>query len=149
MPNDPGPSTPEAYIAGLEEPRRSEVARLHELVRQEAPTLYVRMEGGGIAYGHYRYRYASGREGEWYPIALVSRKQYISFYLSAATPEHGYIAERYKDKLPKADIGRACIRIKHLSDIDLDVIAEMVRLAAKDDGVTIGPTDRSTDRPRP
>jgi hypothetical protein len=136
-------TTPEQYIASLDEPRRGEIQQLHELIQREAPGLRTRMEAEIIAYGSYHYRYASGREGDWYPIGLSSRKQYISLYLTAGTPEHAYLAESAKARLPKADIGRSCIRIKRLSDVDVDVIAELVRQAAGDDGASFGPTDRS------
>ena len=139
----PSPPTPDAYIATLDEPRRSDVRRLHELVREHAPSLEARSEGGGIAYGRYRYRYANGREAEWPVMGLGSMKRYISFYLPPATPEHGYLAERARERLPKADVGRWCIRIKRLADVDLDVMAELIRIAANDDGAIIGPSDRS------
>jgi len=40
------------------------------------------------------------------------------------------IAESYRGRLPKADIGRSCVRFKRLNDVDLDVIAELVRAGA-------------------
>ncbi len=143
MAGDGAASTPEAYIEGLQEPRRSEIRQLHELVREHAPRLEPYVRDGLIAYGRYRYRYATGREGEWYPIGLAARKQYISLYVTAATPEHGYLAEAYRSRLPKADIGRASVRIKHVSDVDLDVVAALVQEAATDHDTTLGPTDGS------
>ncbi len=41
-----------------------------------------------------------------------------------------YLAEGFRDRLPKADIGRSCVRIKKLADVDLDVVADLVRHAA-------------------
>jgi hypothetical protein len=84
-----------------------------------------------LAYGRYRYRYASGREGEWFPIGLASNKRYISLYVTAADPEHGYLAESFRDRLPKADIGRSCVRIKRVEDVDLDVVTELVAAGAE------------------
>jgi hypothetical protein len=43
------------------------------------------------------------------------------------------VSDRYRDRLPKADIGRACVRIKRVSDVDLDVVEQMIREAATAD----------------
>jgi hypothetical protein len=117
--------TPEEYIAQLEEPRRGEIRTLHELIQKLVPDLEPHMMSGMIAYGTYHYRYASGREGDWSVIALASRKQYISVYVCAAD-ERGYLAERRKAEIPKADIGKSCIRFKKTSDIDLEVLMSVL-----------------------
>ena len=62
-------------------------------------------------------------------IALASRKQYISLNV-CATDAAGYIAERYKLRLPKASIGKSCVRFKKLADVDLGVVQQMVEHAA-------------------
>jgi len=116
--------TPAEYIASLEEPRRSDVAALDRPIR-EASGLDPAMAHGLIAYGQYHYKYASGREGDWYVIGLASLKRYISLYVTAADGD-GYVAERYRERLPKADIGKSCIRVKRLSDVDEGVLRKVV-----------------------
>ena len=37
-----------------------------------------------------------------------------------------YLAERYVDRLPKADIGKSCVRFRRNSDVDLDVVRELI-----------------------
>jgi uncharacterized protein YdhG (YjbR/CyaY superfamily) len=119
-------TTPEQYIAALDEPRRTDVQVLHDLIRREAPELEPHVGRGMVGYGPYHYRYASGREGDTFRIGLASRKAYISLYVTAAT-DAGYVVESYQDRLPKADIGKSCVRIKRLDDVDLDVVAALVR----------------------
>jgi hypothetical protein len=122
---------PAAYIAALDEPRRGEVERLDALIRANAPALGPAfLQSGMLAYGPFHYAYGSGREGDWFLIGLASRKAYISLYVMAAG-DGGYLAESYRDRLPKADIGKSCVRIKRLSDVDLDVVAELIRQAAE------------------
>lgn len=123
-------ATPDEYIEALDEPCRSHVRQLHELIRRAAPQLEPRIASGMIAYGSYHFRYASGREGDWFPIGLASQKRYISLYVTAADPEQGYLAESYRQRLPKADIGRSCVRIKRPEDVDLAVLAELVQAGA-------------------
>jgi hypothetical protein len=122
--------TPEEYLSGLEEPRRTEMTRAHELIQTTAPELEPVVQEGLLAYGPFHYRYASGREGEWFVIGLASRKRSISLYVSAATDE-GYLAESYRDRLPKADIGRSCVRFRRLDDLDREALVELIRRGAE------------------
>ena len=122
-------TTPEEYIEALEEPRRSQVRRLDELIRRVAPDLERHIQSGMLAYGSYHYRYATGREGDWFPIGVASRKGYISLYVTASDGDE-YLAESYRDRLPKADIGRSCVRIKRLEDVDEQALEELIRAGA-------------------
>jgi len=121
--------TPEAYIAAQSEPRRTELAALHALIRKAAPGLAPRMWNNVIGYGDYHYRYTSGREGDWFVIGLCARKQYISLYVCAADDD-GYLAERKAPALGKVKVGRSCINIRALADIDMPRTAALVREAA-------------------
>ena len=42
----------------------------------------------------------------------------------------GYVAETYKDKLPRANSGRSCVRFKRLSDVDRATLTELIRKGA-------------------
>jgi hypothetical protein len=126
-------TTPEAYLDALDEPRRGEVRAVHELIRAAAPALEPHIQSGMLAYGRYAYRYASGRTGEWFPIGLASQKRYISLYVMAADGER-YLAESFRERLPKADIGKSCVRFKRLADLDRDALVELIREGAKLDG---------------
>jgi hypothetical protein len=123
--------TPEQYIDELEEPRRGDIRRLHGLIRKIVPKLEPYMEYGMIGYGRFHYRYASGREGDTCTIGLASNKRSISLHLIATDAEGNYLAELYRDRLPKADIGKSCVRFKRLDDLDERVLREMIREAAK------------------
>jgi uncharacterized protein YdhG (YjbR/CyaY superfamily) len=120
----------EDYIAGLEEPRRADVQRVHELIRETLPELEPNTDGGMLGYGRFHYRYTSGREGDASLVALASRKAYISLYVQSAD-ENGYLAEQYADRLPKASIGKSCIRFKRADDVDLDVLRELLAAAGR------------------
>lgn len=118
------------HIASLPDGRRDAVQAVHDTVRAAAPELEAAMWSEKIiAYGTYHYRYASGREGDWFPIGLANNKGYVSLYICAAD-EDGYLAEQNADRLGKVSVGKSCIRFKRLEDIDLDVVAELSRRAA-------------------
>lgn len=77
---------PDDYIAQIDVPdRKADIVELDRMIREIAPELERRLESGMLGYGRYRYRYASGREGEWCVIGLASQKRYVSLY-ACATP---------------------------------------------------------------
>jgi uncharacterized protein YdhG (YjbR/CyaY superfamily) len=118
-------TSPSEYIAALNEPRRSEIAELHKLIRKTVPNLKPVIHSGMLGYGRFHYKYASGREGEACRIAVASNKTYISLY-ALGTDERGYVAERFKKRLPKASIGKSCVRFKRLEDVDPVVLKELL-----------------------
>lgn len=122
--------TPQEYINQIEEPRRSEIQKLHNLILKTVPNLKPAMYHSVIGYGKYHYKYASGREGDWFAVGLASQKNYISAYL-CAVEDNQYLAEKNKDKFPKASVGKSCIRFKKLDDIDLKVLKELIGKNAK------------------
>lgn len=122
--------SPEDYIAMIPEPRRAEMEQLHELIQKTVPNLEPHILSGMIGYGTYHYQYASGREGDWSLIAIANQKNYISVYV-CCTDNGTYLADQYRDKLPKASIGKSCIRFKKLSDIDLEILNEIIKKANK------------------
>lgn len=124
-------STAAEYFAQLEEPRRADVTALDLLVRKTAPKLEPFIHNGMLAYGQWHYKYASGREGDWFRIGVASNKNYISLYISASDGD-GYVAERYKESFPKASIGKGCVRFKRLSDLDQGALKRLIKEGAQD-----------------
>ncbi len=123
-------STPKAYIEQLEEPRKGEIVRLDRLVRKTVPALKPFVHAGMLAYGPMHYRYPSGREGDWFKIGVASNKNYISLYACAADAK-GYVAERYRDRLPKAKIGKSCVTFKRVDDLDGKALVALLKETAK------------------
>lgn len=120
--------TPAEYIKLIDEPRKGEIQTLHDFIQKTVPSLKPHILSGMIGYGSYHYKYASGREGDWALIALASQKNYISVYVCAIV-DGKYLAEQFKKQFPKASIGKSCIRFKHLKDIDLKVLGEILKKA--------------------
>ena len=76
-----------------------------------------------IGFGSYHYKYASGREGDWFLTGFSPRKQNLTLYIMAGFDEH----ERLLGKLGKHSIGKSCLYIKKIDDIDVDVLKELVK----------------------
>lgn len=67
-----------------------------------------------IGFGNYHYKYESGHEGDAPLVGFSPRKAAISLYVFTGLKEH----EHLLTDLGKYKIGKACIYIKKLSDID-------------------------------
>ncbi len=118
--------TPTEYINSIKEPRKNEIKQLHKLIRKTVPDLKPHMKFGMLGYGTYHYKYSSGREGDWMVIGLANQKNYISLYACLSDGKK-YIAEKHKSELPKANIGKSCIRFKKLEDVDMNVIKHLLQ----------------------
>jgi hypothetical protein len=125
-----------AHLAAIDGERGEIMRSLHTVVREAAPELTTKMWNDTIiGYGTLHYRGASGREGDRFPVGLANQKQYVSLYLCAAD-DRGYLAEQNADRFQRPDaratvsVGKSCVRFKHLDDLDLDVVRELVRRTA-------------------
>src|SRR6188472_4744996 len=121
--------SPADYIAAVDDKRRSDIEALDALIRKHTPDLEPVIMGGMLGYGPFHYRYATGREGDACKLSIASNASYISLYCSAADAD-GYVAERYTDRLPKASIGKSCVRFKKVADLDEHVLVALIEETA-------------------
>ncbi len=75
-----------------------------------------------VGFGSYHYKYASGREGDACITGFSSRKGDISVYLSA----DGANQEPLLAKLGRHKMGKSCLYIRKLEDVDLKVLKQLV-----------------------
>lgn len=127
-----------AFLANLPEDRRATMKSMHQAIRKAVPQLkpfvMAGMGLGLIGYGKYRYRSASGREGDWFIIGLAAGKAYYSLHICAGG-EHAYLAEKHAKKLGKVKTGRSCINFKKLEDLNLAEAIKLMKLAQKAGGI--------------
>lgn len=113
------------YIDSIPEPRKSEILKLDTFIKKTLPKLKPVFAYNMLGYGMFHYKSKSGREGDWPVISLASQKNYISFYV-CRTEGGEYVAEKYKSLLPKASIGKSCIRFKKTEDIDFNNLEKIL-----------------------
>lgn len=100
------------------------VAQLMEAATGEPPKMW----GPSIVgYGTYHYVYASGREGDWMLTGFSPRKTALTVYLMAGVERQTELLA----KLGKYKTGKSCLYIKRLSDINLDVLREMIGVSVE------------------
>lgn len=76
-----------------------------------------------VGFGSYYYKYESGHEGTAPIIGFSPRKAAFSLYVFSGNTEHSAIVER----LGKFTMGKACIYVKKVDDIDLEVLKELMQ----------------------
>ena len=123
-------TTPGEFMASLPEGRRTDARRLHRLIRKTAPPLKPFVANGGIGYGPMHVRYASGREVDWMVVGLALNKN--GFALHVMIPADGSpMPEIRKERFPKGDVGKSCVRFKKLDDLDERAVVALLRAAAR------------------
>jgi len=86
------------------------------------------LHGSIIGFGRYHYKYDSGREGDSFVIGFSPRKQNVVLYIMPGFSNYQPLLE----KLGKHKLGKSCLYINRLSDIDLNILAEIARLSVKE-----------------
>jgi len=91
---------------------------------QEATGVEAKMYGPTIVgFGNYHYKYASGHEGDAPLLGFSPRKTEFSLYVFTGLEEH----EHHLKELGKFKMGKACIYVKKLSDLNLDVLKNLMQ----------------------
>jgi len=113
----------EDFIAAVPDPQRREDARtlaaLMERLSGEKPCMW----GPSIVgFGSYRYKYDSGREGEAPRLGFSPRAKELVVYITEGNERRGELLAR----LGKHRLGKCCLYIKKLADVDAGVLEELV-----------------------
>jgi hypothetical protein len=75
-----------------------------------------------IGFGSYHYKYASGRNAEWFLTGFSPRKQNLTLYIMSGFDEYDELLQ----KLGKHSTGKSCLYVKRLEDVDQDVLRDLV-----------------------
>jgi hypothetical protein len=76
-----------------------------------------------VGFGTYRYRYASGREGDWPVTGFSPRARNLTVYVMSGFGGHEDLLAR----LGRHSTGMSCLYLDRLADVDLAVLEELVR----------------------
>jgi hypothetical protein len=124
------PEAVAAFLATVRPERRDLIETLDTLVRTAAPGLEPGPYGRMIGYGPFHYRYASGREGDAYAVAIMDGAQAVSLY-ALGTEDGRYLTENRASRLGAVAVGKSCVRIKRLDGVELDELRSLVAEAAR------------------
>jgi len=112
-----------AFLNGVadERKRQDSFAILH--LMHEVTQAEPKMWGDSIVgFGHYHYKYDSGREGDWFLTGFSPRKQNLTLYIMAGFDQYDALMAR----LGKYKTGKSCLYINKLADVDTAVLRELI-----------------------
>ena len=116
------------FLEGVaDERKRRDCFALVELMRKitkEEPKMW----GASIVgFGTYHYKYASGREGDWFATGFAPRKQDLTIYLLT-----GFVAPaELMAKLGKHKTGVSCLYVKSLDDVHMPTLKTLITDSVK------------------
>jgi hypothetical protein len=117
-----------AFLNKVEDQTRREdcfaVLEMMRDVTKEEPQMW----GSSIVgFGRYRYKYESGREGEWPVTGFSPRKADLTVYIVPGFD----IARDLMKRLGKHKTGKSCLYIKSLADVDRKVLKQLIDKSVK------------------
>ena len=110
------------------ERRRLDGLRLNAIFREVTGFEPVMWGDSIVGYGTYHYVYRSGREGDFLATGFSPRKSSLSVYIMPGYADYTDIL----DRLGKHRTGRSCLYINRLSDVDENVLRELIAAGLRD-----------------
>ena len=113
----------EDFLNAVEHPQRKEdgfeLLRIMGDITKEKPVMWG---PSIIGFGSYHYKYESGREGDMPLTGFSPRKQSLTVYIMPGFDEY----EEILGRLGKHRIGKSCLYINKLADVDISVLKELI-----------------------
>ena len=124
----PNTQSVENFLSGIQDDQKRRdckaLQHLMEDITKEDPVMW----GNSIVgFGTYHYKYDSGREGDMLMTGFSPRAQNISIYIISGFKRYDALMK----SLGKHKTGKSCLYIKKLSDVDIDVLKELITASYK------------------
>ncbi|PWB76638.1 MAG: hypothetical protein C3F07_03380 [Anaerolineales bacterium] len=118
----------EKFLKGVKDKQKQEDCfRILEIMKRATKSEPQMWGTSIVGFGGYRYKYASGREGEWFLTGFSPRKQNITLYIMSGFEDYDKLLE----DLGKYSTGKSCLYIRKLEDVDPKVLKELVTKSAR------------------
>lgn len=117
-----------AFLNQIADPQRRADARAIVSMMRDATKQRPAMWGTTIVgFGRLHYKYASGREGDWFRAGFSPRKDGFSLYVCGGFARH----QKLLAKLGKFKTGAGCLYVKRLEDVDARVLKQLIARTAR------------------
>ncbi|WP_153732335.1 DUF1801 domain-containing protein [Sporosarcina obsidiansis] len=112
------------FIENVDKPKKREDAYRLLDIFTETTGYEAKMWGPSIiGFGSYHYVYKTGHEGDAPLVGFSPRKAKISLYFATGDSEREMLLERFG----KHTSGKACVYIKKVADVDVEVLKELIQ----------------------
>ena len=115
-----------AYLGQLDDAKRQDAETVAAIMAEVTGAPAVMWGSSIVGFGEYHYRYASGREGDFFLTGFAPRKRALTLYIMAGFSAYDALLE----KLGNFTVGKSCLYVKRLADVDLDVLRELIDQSA-------------------
>lgn len=116
------------FIAGIpDDDTRHDCEKLAKLMRRVTGEPPVMWGTSMVGFGSYHYKYASGREGDWFLTGFSPRKANLTVYVMPGFEAYG----KQLARLGKHKLGKSCLYLDGLAGKDLAVLEEILVDAVK------------------
>ncbi|MEM7358449.1 MAG: DUF1801 domain-containing protein [Pseudomonadota bacterium] len=118
-----------AYLNGIEPAAARRDAKQLAKLFKETTGVKPKMWGNSIVgYGEYTYYRANGAEGQYMACGFSNRKSGPTLYIMPGYQDYGHLLE----KIGPHKLGKSCLYLKSLDDIDQKALARLIRQGLKD-----------------
>lgn len=113
----------EEFLDGIADETVREDCKKIAGMMQKATAAEPKMWGAGIVgFGTYKYKNSTSGDYEWMEIGFSPRKQNLTLYIMSGFTKY----DELMAKLGRHKTGKSCLYIKRLSDVDENVLTELI-----------------------
>jgi hypothetical protein len=124
----PGAASVRGFLGAIGDAQRRRDCQTVLRIMQKATGAKPRLWGSSIVgFGSYHYKYASGREGDWFLTGFPPRRRDLTLYLISGFERMSPLLST----LGRHKIGKGCLYVKSLEDIHLPTLEELIRNSVK------------------
>lgn len=120
----PRKASVEKFIKSVKDEKKQadsfKVLELMKKITKEEPVMWG---PSIIGFGTYHYKYASGREGDFFLTGFSPRKQNLTLYIISGFKEYDDLLK----KLGKFKTGSSCLYINKLEDVDMKILTQLIK----------------------
>jgi hypothetical protein len=113
--------------AVTDEKRRQDCYTVLKLMKQITRAEPEMWGNSIVGFGSYRFKYASGREGDWPLTGFSPRQQNLTLYILSGFSRY----DTLMNKLGKYKTGKSCLYVNKIEDIDLGVLGDLIKSSAE------------------
>ena len=124
-----------AFLKTVDPDRRADCDAIAKMMSKATGATPVMWGTAIVGFGKHHFKYASGREGDWFLVGFAPRKANLTLYMTGGFKRRAEFLKKLGKHTGGAGVG--CVYIKKLADIDQGVLRAMIEDAVKAPGFNL------------